>query len=133
MKPIYETSLAVAAETFDLLVGNLRLLGLHRAKQVIFVADGADWIWGRIIGKPVHEVGIHPERLFVALDYYHATKALSEVLKECKNLSDKAREELRRELSRLLLEPGGAARVLERLPPLARGRRARPINRCVRY
>jgi len=133
VKPIYETSLANADGTFDLLVGTLRLLGVHHAKQVIFVADGADWIWNRIIGKLVDEVGINPERLFVALDYYHATQSISDALKECKNLNDNAREELRKELNGLLLEPGGAAQVLKRLRPLARGRRARPINRCIRY
>lgn len=132
-RPVYETIVADADSVMELVQGTLRLLGVHKAQQVLFVADGADWIWRRIVEMLIEKVEINPERLFVALDYYHATKYISDVLKECKNLQPEVREALRKKLSALLLKPSGAKQVIEELRPLARGRRARAIKRAISY
>jgi hypothetical protein len=132
-RPVYETSLAEADQVIELLVGTLRLLGVHLASEVLFVADGAPWIERRI-AKALHEdVGVEPERLSLVLDYYHATERITKALEQCKHFRPEAREALREELCKLLLEPDGAQRVIERLRSLARGRRARPIQQHIRY
>ncbi len=133
VQPIYESTLEEADGTMRLLAGTLRLLGLHLAAEVLFVADGAPWIWKRIERVLLDEVKVEPERLFLVLDYYHATEKITEALVACKDLGTVAREALRRELCSLLLEPRGAELVIEQLAALARGRRARPINRAIAY
>jgi hypothetical protein len=133
LKPVYQTTLAKADGAMDLLIGTLRLLGVHLAAQVVFVADGAEWIWRRIVDSLLDHVQIPPEKLFLALDYYHVTERISEALAVCKDLKAQAREALRSELSVLLLQPHGAERVIERLRTLARGRRARIINSAIHY
>ncbi len=132
-QPIYETTLGDADATLRLLVGTLRLLGVHLAEKVLFVADGADWIWRRIADALLDEVHIEPERLFLALDYYHATEHIAEALAACGNLDSTARETLLHELRAKLLQPDGAKHVIERLRMLARGRRAKLINQHIGY
>ena len=131
-KPVYITTLAEADGVMELLVGLLRLLGVHLAREVLFVADGADWIWRRI-DRALAEAGMPAERLHVALDYYHATQYIAEALAACKDLSTKAREKRMEQLCRLLLEPVGQQRVIEQLRLLCRGRRGRLIQQKIRY
>jgi len=130
--PLYEVSLGTAEQTMTLLVGTLRLLGVHLCSEVVFLADGAEWIWCRI-GHALLEAGVPKERLELVLDYYHVTEHLWEALAACKNLSGSQRQALFEELRRVLLEPHGAQKLIERLEPLARGRRGRVIARVLNY
>ena len=50
-------------------------LGLNQAKQVLLVADGAEWIWQRIPPLLQH-LGCPPESIHQLLDLYHATEHL---------------------------------------------------------
>jgi hypothetical protein len=131
-RPIYEVSLGKADEVFTLLTGLLRLLGIHLAAEVLFVSDGADWIWTRL-EQLLRDVGLDAAKVKLALDYYHATEHVSKALSACKSLSAKARETLFSELCRLLLEPAGAEQVVQRLKELARGRRAAKINKEINH
>ena len=45
--PLYDTLLEDAEATMALIIGYLRLLGAAHAQQVVFIADGAEWIWER--------------------------------------------------------------------------------------
>ena len=131
-QPFYEVTLQRAKGTMALLVGTLRRLAVHLAAEVLFVADGALWIWRRIHAA-LQQAGIDPQRLSLALDYYHATEHISSALNACKNLSATEREALRKELCGVLLEPRGVETVLERLASLARGRRGRLVGQHIRY
>jgi hypothetical protein len=129
---VYEVTLGDASVTMDLLVGTLRLLGVCHARLVLFVSDGATWIWNRI-AEALEKAGVAPERRRLVLDYFHATEHISAALAACKSLGAAARETLFEELRRILLEPGGAQAVIERLAPLARGRRGRAISAEIEY
>lgn len=131
-QPIYEVSLGDADEVFDLLEGLLRRVGIHLAEEVLFVADGAEWIWNRVEQLLV-DVGLDLGKVKLALDYYHATGHISDALSAVRKLSAKAREQLFGQLRRLLLEPGGAQAVIDRLREFARGRRATAINKELQY
>lgn len=127
-KPIYEVTLGEADVTFALLEGLLRTIGANQAAEVVFVSDGADWIWRRVASLFV-TVEIPRERVHLVLDYYHATEHISNALNLCKNLGSDDRKALLGELRGRLLEPGGATEVIARLRALARGRRGRSVNR----
>jgi hypothetical protein len=131
-QPIYEVTLGDADQTFALLVGLLRLIGAHLAAQVVFVSDGAEWIWRRV-AQALADAEVPTERVWLVLDYYHATEHISEALDRCKGLSANVRQATFHELCGLLLKPGGPAQVVARLRALARGRRGRTVNKEAEY
>ena len=131
-RPIYETTLGAADAVFALLCGLLRILGAHLAREIVFVADGATWIWERV-DQLIRDAELPVDRVHKVLDYYHATEHIADALRACKSLDNTHREALHDELKGLLLKPGGAAAVLERLRPMARGRRGRRVNKELRY
>jgi len=55
----------------ELLAMNLYRLGAHEAKEIVFLSDGAPWIWNR---WPWIErvLGLDPSRLTYVLDWCHA-------------------------------------------------------------
>ena len=131
-RPIYEITMGNADATFALLTGLLRKLGVKQAKEVVFVSDGATWIWERL-DKLIKETEIPVTRFLKILDYYHATEYVNDALKACKNLTSEQRKALFRKLKGELLQPNGAEEVIKQLRELARGRRAPEINKIVRY
>ena len=130
--PIYEADLGSADRLFDLLAGLLRMLGAHKAAEIVFVSDGADWIWDRV-ERLIERAGLIPERVHKILDFYHASEHISDALKACKNLSDKERRAKHKALCRTLLEPDGIDEVIRELSALARGRRGKQVNKEIRY
>ena len=51
-------------------------LGIRHAAQVLFLADGARWMWERIPAL-LRRLGCPAERIIELLDFYHATEHLS--------------------------------------------------------
>jgi hypothetical protein len=131
-RPIYGTTLEKADAAMRMVLGTLRLLGVHLAREVLFVADGTDWIWNRI-EKTLLDAGVPAERLTLVLDYYHATQYIDAALSLCKDMRLEARKALFEQLCRRMLEPGGPEAVIEQLRSLARGRRAAAIHKELRY
>jgi len=131
-RPIYEVSLGKADEVFALLTGLLRLIGAHLAAEVVFVSDGASWIWERL-ERLVRDAEIPPERFRSVLDFYHVAEHIADALKACKNLGAKERAALLEKLCRMLLEQDGAQKVIDGLVPLARGRRAAKVKKEIAY
>lgn len=131
--PVYEVSLWDADGVFDLLCGLLRRLGAYAAKEVIFVLDGAPWMWDRL-DELVKVAEIRPERVTRILDFYHATEAISKALSFCKDLSEEERAvEFGRLRHRLRHEADGAEQVVAALQARARGRRAKTVGQKVEY
>ncbi len=52
-------------------------LGINQAKQVLLLADGAEWIWLRI-PPLLKSLGCPPESIIELLDFYHAAKHLQQ-------------------------------------------------------
>jgi hypothetical protein len=60
---------------FALMASYLRELKIAAADQVLFIADGARWIWNRV--EPLMRgLGIEPERIKNLVDFYHAVEHL---------------------------------------------------------
>jgi hypothetical protein len=58
-------------EVMELLAMHLHRLGAAQAEVVVFVADGAPWIWERL-GWVVKRVGLDSAKVAYALDWCHA-------------------------------------------------------------
>jgi hypothetical protein len=63
---------------FKLMEFYLRELKITTADQVLFVADGARWIWNRA-GAMLRRLGVEPERVNELVDFYHAVEHLGKI------------------------------------------------------
>jgi hypothetical protein len=92
-------------EAMELLALHLHRLGAAQAAVVVFLADGAPWIWERLEWV-AQRVGLPSERWQFVLDFWHAAQhiglALGHVL-----IADKERRRLYRKLRKWL--KGGKA------------------------
>ena len=74
--PIIDANLEGPDEIFALLIYYLGKIGLENIKKLIFVSDGAKWIWERV-KKMVIQMGLKRIEFFAALDFYHAVEHLN--------------------------------------------------------
>jgi hypothetical protein len=114
-KPWIEGTFAGPDEVMELLAFHLHHLGAAAAETVVFVADGAPWIWERLPWV-WRRVGLSASRVTQVLDWCHALHHVSLAL-EAVGLKDQERQHLYRKLKRWLYRgrPGLVVRELERL------------------
>jgi soluble cytochrome b562 len=63
---------------FKLLEFYLREFQIATADRILFVADGARWIWNRV-GSLLRRLGIKPEQIHELVDFYHAVEHLGKI------------------------------------------------------
>src|SRR4051812_11201459 len=63
---------------FKLMEFYLRELKITTADKVLFVADGARWIWNRV-GALLRRLGVEPDRVNELVDFYHAVEHLGKI------------------------------------------------------
>lgn len=76
--PIIDATLGGPDATFELLIYHLAKLNVNAADMLLFVSDGAIWIWDRA-DDLADRLGIDVTKCFFALDYYHAVEHLSDL------------------------------------------------------
>jgi len=101
--PLYDATLGNADEVFALLGKYMSEAGIDRAKEIIFVADGAHWIWDRVDGL-VKDLGIDPKKVTQVVDFYHASGHISAAIDAVPGLSGPKKKRLFRELKGLLAQ-----------------------------
>lgn len=111
---------------FLLLKGYLESLCIQKADKVLFVADGAHWIWNRVPGL-IETLGLNPENVYELLDFYHAVEHLGKVAGLRKSWSAKERKSWISKQRRLLLK-GESASVVQAVQALCRGRNSKEIK-----
>ena len=63
---------------FKLMEFYLRELKITTADKVLFVADGARWIWNRA-GAMLRRLGVEPDQVNELVDFYHAVEHLGKI------------------------------------------------------
>jgi hypothetical protein len=63
---------------FKLMEFYLRELQIITADKILFVADGARWIWNRV-GALLRRLGVKPEQVNELVDFYHAVEHLGQI------------------------------------------------------
>lgn len=111
---------------FRLLKAYLESLCVDQADQVLFVADGAHWIWNRVPGL-VRKLGLNPDNVHELLDFYHAVEHLGKVAGLRKKWSAKERKSWVTKHRGLLLK-GEAATVVQAVQTICRGRNSKAIK-----
>ncbi len=117
--PIHDATLGNADAVFALLEEYMAETGITEAKEIIFVGDGAHWIWDRI-KTLVSNLDIDPDKITEVVDFYHVCEHISAAIDAVPGLSDHKRKRLYKDL-RSLLAQGKIDRVINeirlRLPP----------------
>jgi hypothetical protein len=114
-RPWIDGTFAGPNEAMELLAFHLHQLGAAAAEVVVFVADGAPWIWERLEWVE-RRVGLSATQAVRVLDFCHAAHNVSLAL-ETLGLAEQDRRRLFRKLKRWLRRgcPGLVVEELERL------------------
>ncbi len=130
-RPVIDGTLCGPDALIELVAFHLHRLGAAQAQEVVFVADGAAWIWNRL-GWVVERVGLSRDRVFEALDWCHAVHHVSLALEDLK--LDKSQRDATYARLRKALMRGKADEVIAALEKLAGSRgRSQPVWREIRY
>jgi len=117
--PIHDATLGNADAVFALLEKYMTEAGITEAKEIIFVGDGAHWIWDRI--KTItRNLDIDLNKITEVVDFYHVCEHISAAIEAVPSLSDRKRKRLYKDL-RSFLAQGKIDKVINeirlRLPP----------------
>ena len=124
--PLIDGLLKQPDTVFNLLRSYLHQLQIEKADQVLFVADGATWIWPRV-AKLFSALGLNSNRAYELVDFYHAVEHLSKVAGLRKSWSAKQRRRWVKRHRRLLLK-GEVNQVVEAVCEICRGRHSKAIR-----
>ena len=125
--PMIDATLKGPDAVFALLRTYLQRLQITQADRVLFIADGAPWIWKRV-PLLAQALGLSSEQVHELLDFYHAAEHLGKVAALRKDWSAKARSRWRNQQRRLLLQ-GEVERVIAAVRELCRGRNSKEIRK----
>lgn len=105
---------------FELIRHYLSSLDIDQADRVLFVADGARWIWLRVASL-FSSLGLRDNQVVELVDFYHAVEHLSKVADLRRGWTKKQRGKwIRKQRKRLL--KGEVDHVIEAVDELCRGR-----------
>jgi hypothetical protein len=125
--PVIDATLQGPDAVFALLRTYWQRLAITQADQVLFIADGAPWIWKRV-PLLVHALGLTAAQVYELLDFYHAAQRLGQVAALRTDWSAKARTRWRTQQRRLLLR-GEVAQVMAAVRDICRGRPKKAIRK----
>jgi hypothetical protein len=111
---------------FGLIQSYLRPLALSGEDQLLFVGDGAVWIWNRVPGL-IQTLGLAAQQVHELVDFYHAVEHLGKVASLRKNWSAKQRKSWVKKHRHLLLK-GQVSKVINAVRELCRGRNSQAIR-----
>ena len=124
-QPVYDATLGDCEQMFPMLEGYLKALGAHQAQQLVFVADGAKWIWERT-QKLVSELGLAAEQVVEVIDWCHAVEVLYDIANERVGWTQRQRDQWVSKAKKGLYA-GDIQGLLEAIEGLCVGRRAKDI------
>lgn len=126
--PVLDGTLKGPDAVFGLIEQYLSQLGIDEAAKVLFIADGATWIWKRV-GAMFKRLGLKPEQCLELVDFYHVVEHLHVFagLKK-KNWSKKQKRGwVTRQSNRL--KQGDLAAFMEAVRKFSKGQRGKDWRR----
>jgi hypothetical protein len=117
-RPVIDGTLQGPGALIELVAFHLHRLGVATAREVVFVADGAPWIWKRL-DWIVAQAKLDPVRVVEVLDWCHAVHHVSVALEALR--FDKATRGAHYVRLRKLLKQGKSQAVIKELEALAEG------------
>lgn len=124
--PIIDGNMDGPDSTFQLIYDYLQAIGIEKADKVLFVADGAHWIWNRV-SLLIENLGLQSGQVHELIDFYHAVEHLGKVASLRKAWSAKQRKTWVKKYRKLLLK-GQAKQVVAAVQAVCRGRNGKAIT-----
>jgi hypothetical protein len=129
--PLHDATLGNADEMFFLLAEYLRNLEIHEAIRIIFVGDGASWIWNRV-QLLVDELSLDSEQVFQVVDYFHAVAHLWSLLELREDLTFEERKRVYQQWKSLLWK-GDMADLRAAVMQMPRGKARKKMLKGLEY
>ena len=129
--PVIDGTLGGPDQAFELLRFYLQQLDVQNADRVLFVADGAQWIWHRV--KTLFaSVKIAADRCHMLVDFYHAFEYLGKIAESKKEWKPSERKQwLKTQRKRLLR--GEVGTVCEEIAKVIGNRPTKDQKRWLNY
>jgi hypothetical protein len=124
--PFMDATLKGPDALFQLLQSSLQRLDITQADQVLFVSDGAPWIWKRVAVLR-HTLGLREGQVYELIDLYHAVEHLAKGASLRKGWSSTQRKQWVTRHRRWLLK-GQVDRVIDAVRDVCRGRNSKAIG-----
>src|SRR5215470_12463416 len=124
--PVIDATLTGSDAVFALLRPYLQRLEITQAAPVLFIADGAPWIWKRV-PLLMNALGLAAEQVHELLDFYHVVQRLGQVAALRKDWNARARARWCTQQHHLLLR-GEVDQVIAAMQVLCRGRNSKAIR-----
>jgi hypothetical protein len=128
--PVIDGSLGSCDQLFALLLAYLQGFKLTEAARVLFVADGAAWIWRRI-PKLMKALGLKDEQVQQLIDFWHAMEYLGKIAES--KLLKGARKTHWLKIQKKRLWRGEIGTVVEELQSLLGPRKTKDQNTWLNY
>ncbi len=121
--PIYDGLIAKPDPLFGLLFCYLKQMQIEKAQQIIFVSDGAHWIWPRV-NSLFQQLKVESGKVYQVIDYYHAVQHVYSILRvfDSKQLDFKQKQFWTKELKSDLYY-GRIPDLIQKATDLANGRK----------
>ncbi|MEI7699525.1 MAG: hypothetical protein WCK86_07010 [Planctomycetia bacterium] len=128
--PIIDGTLGSCDRLFAILQAYLVSIRITEASRLLFVADGASWIWTRI-PKLIAALGLKSEQIQELIDFWHAVEYLGKIAESRKLTGAKRKHWLTVQKRRLL--NGEIGSVVMELEKLRSGRRTKEQATWLNY
>lgn len=123
--PIIDGLIGSPEAVFSLLKQYLSNIDLSAFEHIVFIADGAPWIWKRAKDL-LSELGLKDMKLTEVLDYYHAMEHLNKLAKAIHKKPRLQKKWLKE--CKVLLHDGDVSGFIKKLEDDTKGRRAKKIK-----
>ena len=129
--PLIDGTLQSPDTLFAMLTHYLQALNIEDADQILFISDGALWIWDRLPALQ-KTLKLNSQNVHFLIDFYHAVEHLNKVASLRKDWSAKIRKKWLNK-QRRTLHKGGVDQVIEAIQKLCRGRNSKAIRTQLNY
>ena len=125
--PFLDGTLKGPDEVFAMMAYYLKKLKVNSADKLLFVADGALWIWDRV--QPlISALNINAEQVYELIDFYHAVEHLSSLAKLKTSWTQAERDKWVRKHRRNLVK-GETSTVIEAIKQACKGSKNKLVKR----
>lgn len=128
--PIIDANLDGPDEIFALLMYYLKKIGMKNIKKLLFISDGAKWIWERVKNM-LPQIGLENVEFFAALDFYHAVEHLNNIA-SLKEWNAQEKKKWVRKQRKLLLK-GCCDKVIDSIQKVCKGAKNKILQRERRF
>ena len=124
--PVIEGTMKGPDAVFGLIKYYLKQLAVTTSEKVLFVADGARWIWNRVPAL-MKELGLAASQFYSLVDFFHAVEHLVKIADLRTGWKKSERNAWVKKHRRLLLQ-GKIGDVISSIQSICRGRRSKKLT-----